>query len=183
MVAGASLNATEVCVKADALACLETDVLVLPGVGAFGQAASRLEHARRAIRQAVQKGLPLIGICLGMQLLLDGSDEGAGPGLGIIPGRVERLRARRVPQMGWNELTDSRDGAVNTAGLRWAYYANSYVASPADPSCVTAWSELDGMRFPAVVRAGTALGVQFHPEKSSRAGVAFLAAALAECAA
>jgi glutamine amidotransferase len=181
--AGRSSTICEVRVDADPLACLSTDVLVLPGVGAFGHAASRLQPACSAVSAAVRDGLPVIGICLGMQLLFDASEEGPGAGLGLISGRVERLRISRVPQIGWNELTEARDDAAVRAGLRWVYYANSFVAAPRDGACVTAWSCVEGERFPGIVRSGTALGVQFHPEKSSAAGVRFLAAALAECGA
>ena len=157
----------------------ETDVLVLPGVGAFGAAADRLAPGRDAMRSAIVNGLPTLGICLGMQLLLDGSDEGRGAGLGVVPGRVTRLHAVRVPQIGWNEVDAvGGDPLFATAPVPMAYYANSYVCRPASPSVVTAWTEHEGDRFPAAVRAGRAVGVQFHPEKSSTPGVAFLRAFL-----
>lgn len=177
-VAGASVRT-----ESDPFACLDADTLVLPGVGAFAPAAARLAPAREAMRAAIADGLPVVGICLGMQLLFDASAEGDGRGLGVMRGRVERLRAARVPQMGWNAVSDVAEPLMRRAPLEWAYYANSYVARPVDEQCVTAWSELDGFRFPAIVRSGRVIGVQFHPEKSSRAGVAFLAAALEECAA
>jgi len=177
-VAGASVRT-----ETDPFACLDADALVLPGVGAFAPAAARLEPARAEMRAAIANGLPVIGICLGMQLLFDASEEGGGAGLGVIHGRVERLRAARVPQMGWNAVTNVKEPLMQRAPLDWAYYANSYVGRPVDETCVTAWSELDGCRFPAIVRRGRVIGVQFHPEKSSRVGVAFLAAALEECAA
>jgi glutamine amidotransferase len=132
------------------------------------------------MRRAIRAGLPAIGICLGMQLLFDASDEGAGEGLGIIPGRVSRLSAKRVPQIGWNALLDARDPLLERAPIEMAYYANSFVCRPTDDSSVVAWSEHEADRFPAVVRAGSALGVQFHPEKSSAAGVRFLHAFLDE---
>ena len=88
---------TDVCVEPDPVRTVDTDVLVLPGVGAFAPAAERLAPGREAAREAVARGLPCLGICLGMQLLFDGSEEGPGLGLGLIPGRVTRLRARRVP--------------------------------------------------------------------------------------
>ena len=156
-----------------------TSVLVLPGVGAFGAAAQRLAPGRDAMRGAITGGLPTIGICLGMQLLFDGSDEGEGAGLGVIPGRVTRLRAARIPQIGWNDLEMmSGDPLFAAAPLPMAYYANSFVCRPVDTSVVTAWTEHEGDRFPAAVRAGQAVGVQFHPEKSSTHGVRFLRALL-----
>jgi glutamine amidotransferase len=157
----------------------DTDVLVLPGVGAFGAATERLAPGREAMRKAIVNGLPTIGICLGMQLLFDGSDEGGGAGLGVIPGRVTRLRAARVPQIGWNEVVPvSGEPLLVAAPLPMAYYANSYVCRPVSAGVVTAWTEHEGDRFPAAVRAGRAVGVQFHPEKSSTPGVAFLRAFL-----
>ncbi len=97
-----------------------------------------------------------------------------------MPGRVERLRAARVPQIGWNAVEEPRDPLFAQAPLDVAYYANSYVCRPADERAVIAWSTHEGDRFAAAVRAGRTVGVQFHPEKSSAAGVAFLRAAVAE---
>ncbi len=166
--------------ESDARHALDTDVLVLPGVGAFGAAIDRLTPAREAIRDALAGGLPCLGICLGMQLLFDSSEEGEGVGLGIIPGRVRRLRAGRVPQMGWNSLEERRDPLLDASALESAYFANSYVCEPCDPSSVRASSVHEGERFPSMVRAGRTVGVQFHPEKSSREGVAFIQAFLEE---
>jgi glutamine amidotransferase len=168
-------------VETDPVRAAESDVLVLPGVGAFGSAAERLAPGRDAMQRAILGGLPTIGICLGMQLLFDESDEGAGAGLGVIPGRVTRLDAVRVPQIGWNavEATDT-EPLFAEAPLPIAYYANSFVCRPVDDRVVIAWSEHEGDRFPAAVRAGRAVGVQFHPEKSSSDGVRFLHAFLDE---
>ena len=173
-------GAVEVRVETDPERAVETDALVLPGVGAFGAAAGRLASGRDAMRDAIESGLPTMGICLGMQLLFDASDEGEGAGLGVIAGRVSRLRAERVPQIGWNTVDDARDPLFEAAPLPIAYYANSFVCRPEDPSSVIAWSEHESDRFPAAVRAGTAVGVQFHPEKSSTGGVRLLHAFLDE---
>jgi imidazole glycerol-phosphate synthase subunit HisH len=174
----------EVCVEPDPTRATKTDVLVLPGVGSFAQAAGRLAVGREAMRDAMLRdGLPTLGVCLGMQLLFDGSEEGSGRGLGIIPGRVTRLAARRVPQIGWNTLEDAHDSIFDAAPLTVAYYANSFACRPTTADTVIAWSRHDDDRFAAAVRAGergNILGVQFHPEKSSAAGVAFIKAFLRE---
>lgn len=170
----------QVLVSPDPVAALAADALVLPGVGAFGAAAARLAAGRSSMRDAVASGLPCLGICLGMQLLLEGSDEGDGAGLGLVPGRVTRLAAARVPHMGWNAIEEPSDPLFAKAPLREAYYANSFVCRPLEPAAVTAWSRHEDDRFAAAVRVGRAVGVQFHPEKSSAAGVAWLAAWLAE---
>ena len=105
-----------------------------------------------------------------MQLLFDESEEGPGRGLGVIPGRVRRLRAARIPQMGWNDVEGEGDALFEGVAPRVVYYANSFVCEPRDGSVVAAWSEYDGDRFAAAVRQGSLTGVQFHPEKSSLAG-------------
>ena len=170
----------DVHVETDPVRAVETDALVLPGVGAFGAAAERLAPGREAMREAVAGGLPALGICLGMQLLFDASDEGNGAGLGLIPGRVSRLQAERVPQIGWNTVDEARDPLFDAAPLAIAYYANSFVCRPEEPSSVIAWSVHEGDRFPAAVRAGGTVGVQFHPEKSSSGGLRLLHAFLDE---
>jgi glutamine amidotransferase len=174
----------EVRVEPDPTRATQTDVLVLPGVGNFAQAAGRLAPGREAMRDAmVRHGLPTLCVCLGMQLLFDESEEGSGRGLGIIPGRVTRLAAHRVPQIGWNTLEDARDSIFDAAPMTVAYYANSFACRPATDDVVIAWSRHEDDRFAAAVRAGekgNVVGVQFHPEKSSDAGVRFIRAFLQE---
>ncbi len=169
-------------IEADPAAAARADVLVLPGVGAFGHAAERLRPGLADMRSAIADGLPCLGICLGMQLLFDASDEGEGNGLGVFPGRVKRLEGGRVPQIGWNTIEDGLDPLLEAAPLATAYYANSYVCHPNDSACVRAWSAHGTARFPALVRAGRTVGVQFHPEKSSTAGVELVRAFLREAA-
>ena len=153
-----------------------TDALILPGVGAFAPAAKRLAPGREAMGEALLSGLPALGICLGMQLLFNGSDEGQGRGLGVVEGQVTKLHATQIPQIGWNRLDDITDPLLVASGLEVAYYANSFVCRPTAEHLpfVSAWSEHDGDRFPASVRRGNIIGTQFHPEKSSAPGVTFV---------
>ncbi|MFN0100033.1 MAG: imidazole glycerol phosphate synthase subunit HisH [Gemmatimonadaceae bacterium] len=164
----------DVVTETDPVASLATDVLVLPGVGAFGAAATRLAPGRSAMRDAILAGLPTLGICLGMQLLFESSEEGAGAGLAVLAGRVERLKARRLPQIGWNTLESVREPLITASGLASAYYANGFVCRPSLPSAVTAWSTHEDDRFAATVRVARCIGVQFHPEKSSTPGRLFV---------
>ncbi len=173
-------DGVEVRIDADPVSAAKSELLLLPGVGAFGSAARALEPGRIVIRDAIAAGLPCIGICLGMQLLFDSSEEGEGEGLGIFAGRVTTLKAKRLPQIGWNTLEDTRDAAFVEAPLATAYFANSYVCRPADPAVVIAWSTHESDRFAAAVRRERVIGIQFHPEKSSDVGVRFLAACVRE---
>jgi imidazole glycerol-phosphate synthase subunit HisH len=172
----------EVILETDPLRAIETDVLLLPGVGSFSAAAARLAESRTAVQAAIKNGLPTLGICLGMQLLFESSEEGPGLGLGVIDGHVERLATRRLPQIGWNTVEQTTDPVLGPVDGQAVYYANSFACRPNDTSVITAWSEHDGVRFPAAVRSGSSVGVQFHPEKSSKPGLALLGAFLSEVA-
>lgn len=170
----ARIPGAEVAVEPDPRQALRTDALLLPGVGSFGPAAKRLEGARAELRAALADGLPCLAICLGMQLLLERSEEAPGVGIGLIPGTVRSLDAAFRPQIGWNNLDQVAHTLLLRARLSTVYYANSYVASPDDSRTVVAWSTHEADRFPAAIAAANTLGVQFHPEKSSLAGVRFL---------
>jgi imidazole glycerol-phosphate synthase subunit HisH len=151
---------------------LAGDAVVLPGVGAFGDAAKRLAPYRERLVEAVENGKPLLGVCLGMQLLFEESAENPGArGLGVIRGRVEKLRGRKVPHIGWNVLAfNDQDPLFN--GLNegtHVYYVNSYAPVPRES--VTVATTTYGSTFTAVVRKRNAWGTQFHPEKSSAAGL------------
>jgi len=161
-------------VSADATA--PADLLVLPGVGAFGLAADCLASAREVVRAQVANGQAVLGICLGMQLLFDASEEDGGAegrGLAVFAGSVTRLRARVVPHIGWTRLEPG--GAA-------MYFAHSYACRPEDASIVRAYAQHDGDRFAAVVQRGAVAGVQFHPEKSSADGLDLLAQLVREVA-
>ena len=151
---------------------LRMDALVLPGVGAFAPAASALGPMASSMRTALAAGFPCLGICLGMQLLFDSSEEGAGIGVGAFRGHVRRLHARRVPHMGWNQVELNRnDPLFNGIGEMPAYFANSFVAEPNDPAEIVAFTEYEGQRFCSAVQRDRTWGVQFHPEKSGQPGL------------
>jgi glutamine amidotransferase len=171
-------------IESDAERVLAARALVLPGVGAFGAAAGLLAPAAPALREALDRGFPCLGICLGMQLLFDESEEGPGAGLGALRGCVRRLEARRVPHMGWNQVQlVASDPLFHGAPEPFAYFANSFVVEPEDDGCVVAYTEYAGRRFPSVVRRGRTWGVQFHPEKSDAAGLRIIRNFLSQAAA
>lgn len=151
--------------------------LVLPGVGAAGSAMEALRRRGlvEPLRAWARGGSPFLGVCLGAQLLLDASDEDDTTTLGVIPGRCRRFPApteggpRRTPHIGWNRVELAR-------GSFDAYFVHAYWLDPADRSVVAGWTDVDGFRFPAIVRTGAIVGAQFHPEKSGAAGRALLAA-------
>ena len=165
------------------------DGLVLPGVGAFPVAMRNIRSVGldQLLRERLAAGVPLLGICLGMQLLFEASTElGATAGLGLLEGEVSALNAvaLRVPHIGWNEVRFER-GSRLTEGLPEAgcafYHVHSYVARPSDPSIVVGRSEY-GEPFATLVERGNVFGAQFHPEKSSRDGLRLLANFAAVCA-
>ncbi len=165
-------------ITADVAEALSCDALLLPGVGAFGSAAAAIAPSRIELKAAILGGMPCLGICLGMQLLFDDSEEGEGKGIGVIAGSVRRLTTERIPHMGWNTIDECSDPILLSSELEMAYFANSYACVPSDMSVVTAWTTHESDRFPVAVRARNVLGVQFHPEKSSSAGVRLVAAFL-----
>jgi len=162
--------------------------IVLPGVGAFAEAARRLEKTGigPAIRDAAGRGAPVLGICLGMQLLFESSEEGGdAPGLALLPGRVARLSGgARVPHVGWNRVEATPRGAGlfgNGSSSSYLYFVHSFVARPASDDLVLARCR-HGESFPAAVGLGRLLGFQFHPEKSGGAGVRLLGQAIGSLA-
>jgi glutamine amidotransferase len=154
------------------------DALVLPGVGAFPEAMRRLTASGLdpVLRERVATGVPLLGICLGMQLLFERSSEHEGsPGLGLLGGEVTALRAPRLPHIGWNEVAFERSCAL-TDGLGGAatfYHVHSFVCRPSQAGDVVGRGDY-GERFVSIVARDHVMGVQFHPEKSSRDGLALL---------
>lgn len=159
-------------VEAEPDAALHADALVLPGVGAFGAAAGRLAPFAPVLRASLAAGHPCLGICLGMQLLYETSEEGEGAGLAALRGQVRKLNARRTPHMGWNDVRVAHaDPLLGDVEAMLGYYANSFVAEPADEESVVAWTQYEQERFPAIVRRERTWGVQFHPEKSGDAGL------------
>jgi imidazole glycerol-phosphate synthase subunit HisH len=156
------------------------DHVVLPGVGAFPQAMRNIRHAGldQVLTNRFRDGGPILGLCLGMQLLFETSDEHEGAtGLGLLPGKVRRLDARgeRLPHIGWNLVTFQRNAKlVEDLGEAAAFYhVHSFVCEPDDDADVIGRGEY-GERFVSIVERGNVMGCQFHPEKSSRDGLALL---------
>jgi glutamine amidotransferase len=155
------------------------DAVVLPGVGAFGACMRALRTAalETVTRAAATDGRPFLGICIGMQMLFDGSDESPDvDGLGVVAGRVTRLpETARLPQIGWNTL-DVTPGSRLCARLpdpAWLYFVHSYAPEPADDAVVAA-SCTYGRRFAAAIERGPVWATQFHPEKSGEVGLRLL---------
>lgn len=154
------------------------DRLVLPGVGAAGSAVRALQASGLwdGVAAAASDGTPLLGICLGAQLMLGGSDEDDAPGLGLLPGRCRVFPARAdggpriVPHVGWNAVDLPRGRRAE------AYFVHGYWLDAADPEIVVGTTEVDGFRFPSLLRSGRMTATQFHPEKSGGFGRALLGA-------
>lgn len=162
-------------VSTDAADVREAPLAVIAGVGHVESAARGLAGARldEALRERVAAGRPVAGICVGMQLLFEASEEG-GRGLGLLAGPVRRLRARRVPHMGWNALAVRAPSRV-LDGLDGCdvYFAHSFAVEPAEAGVAVATVEHDG-EIVAAVEHGALAGVQFHPERSGPSGARLL---------
>ncbi|MCA9795566.1 MAG: imidazole glycerol phosphate synthase subunit HisH [Candidatus Eremiobacteraeota bacterium] len=173
----------EVTVSSAAEDVARATCLLLPGVGAFGEAMARLRQLRldQAIRKAVlEDRIPILGICLGMQLLASlGREGGDTEGLDILPGEVARLEpsqaSERVPHVGWNQVVfeDESNLFEDLESGHDFYFVHSYAFQPRDPGHARAWTPYAG-RFVSVVGHDHIWGVQFHPEKSSKAGLKML---------
>ncbi|WP_129114441.1 imidazole glycerol phosphate synthase subunit HisH [Halegenticoccus tardaugens] len=176
--AGANVTITD-----DPETFAEADGIVLPGVGAFSEGMENAGPFRDALRDARERGQPIFGICLGMQMLLASSEEaerageGEVEGLNFVPGRNVRFaQGQKVPHMGWNRLHVEREHPlVEGVDGEYAYFVHSYYAVPEDREAVVATADY-GIDFPAVVAdgTGTVFGTQFHPEKSGETGLRIL---------
>ncbi|EHL69901.1 imidazole glycerol phosphate synthase subunit HisH [Cloacibacillus evryensis] len=160
---------------------LLADAVILPGVGEFGTAMAELERRgiKEAVIEAAGSGRPLLGICLGMQLLFEAGEESPGAkGLGILPGRVPRFPAEmglKIPHMGWNSVMPLKENRL-LDGLpkgSYMYFVHSFYVKAAERADVSAISEY-GLIFDAAVERGNIFGCQFHPEKSGAAGLVIL---------
>lgn len=171
----------EACITRDPSVILSAERVILPGVGAFGDAMSKLEQYGLVplIREVVEKGTPFLGICLGLQLLFDSSEESPSvKGLSLLPGKIVRFPdsdERKVPQIGWNRLTFPKktrlfDGVEEGS---YVYFVHSYYLNAANREDVAATSDY-GLDFDAAVEHGNLFACQFHPEKSSEVGLRIL---------
>ncbi len=171
----------EVIVTSDPKVILGADKVVLPGVGAFGDCMNNLTEYGlvEVIHEVIARGTPFLGICLGLQMLFEGSEEDPGvKGLGIFPGMVRKIIAPelKIPHMGWNNLENYQGNQLfaNMAGEPLVYFVHSYHAVPEDKELITAVVDYGGMVTAAVGR-GNIQAVQFHPEKSGSIGLTMLA--------
>jgi glutamine amidotransferase len=161
----------------------QADAVVLPGVGAFDPAVQHLRsrHLEAPIKQAIASGKPFLGICLGLQILFDGSEEGQEPGLGIVPGVVRHFRREpeiTIPHMGWNQLNLTQSQLAIWQSLPtqpWVYFVHSYYVDPVDPQVRAATVTHGTQTVTAAIAQDNLMAVQFHPEKSSEAGLQILA--------
>jgi len=160
----------------------DLDAIILPGVGAFPVAMASLKSHKldQAITTHIKANKPFLGICLGMQLMFEGSDEfGSEKGLGILKGWVKKFQSipmHPIPHVGWNSLYVQHSGDI-WKGLPLnmdAYFVHSYRAEVQNSHDVVAYSDYADEKFPAIVQSGNAWGVQFHPEKSGVTGLKFL---------
>ena len=168
-----------VVLTADQDQILSADGVILPGVGAFGACITNLSTAGLApiVRQVVEDDIPLLGICVGMQMLFEVSEEmGTWQGLGLLPGRVRKFPdSLRIPQIGWNQLHIQRPDPL-LAGVddgAYAYFVHSYYCDPANPDHILATTDY-GFEYASMVRRGNIWGAQFHPEKSQQVGIQIL---------
>ncbi len=167
---------------ADPAVVAKAGKLVLPGVGAFGagMAAIRARDLESAIRKAAKRGIPLLGICLGMQFLFEQSDEmGEHAGLSLIPGEVTRFKLNgsglKVPHMGWNQIEhmDNHPLLRDVPSGAHAYFVHSYYCAPANSDHIIATTQY-GRSFTSIVGYEKIFGIQFHPEKSQKRGLQIL---------
>lgn len=156
--------------------------ILLPGVGSFADGMRNLRDRgwiEPLENAALKDGIPVLGICLGMQLLFESGEEGSGArGLGLLPGRVRRLAGgQAVPHVGWNRARSTEAGRPLLGEGADFYFVHSFIAEPG-ADCVVLARTLHGEEFPSAVAGDRAIGFQFHPEKSGRDGLHLLAAAL-----
>lgn len=158
------------------------DAVLLPGVGAFDYAVQqlRLRHLEEPIKKAIASGKPFLGICLGLQILFESSEEGTEPGLGIVPGKVLRFAHEpgiTIPHMGWNQLELTQPECSLWQQLPespWVYFVHSFYVSPTDKSVNAAQITHGSQTVTAAIAKDNLMAVQFHPEKSSTAGLQIL---------
>jgi glutamine amidotransferase len=150
---------------------LEAECIIFPGVGAFDKTMERLLPIKEELVRKLEQDTPCLGICIGAQILFQGSEEGREPGLGFYRGKVIKLKAERVPHMGWNSVR-SDDDILQGVGSPFFYFAHSYHGMPTEDIAIGSTDYFG--QVPTLFLKGRTYGTQFHPEKSSESGIRFL---------
>jgi glutamine amidotransferase len=158
------------------------DAVVLPGVGSFDPAMQHLRSRNlvEPIQDVIASGIPFLGICLGLQILFESSEEGQEPGLGIFPGTVRRFKSEpglTIPHMGWNQLTLTQPNLAlwhDISSEPWVYFVHSYYVDPVNPDLTAATIQHGSQIVTAAIAQNNVMAVQFHPEKSSTSGLKIL---------
>lgn len=164
----------EAVITGDKDAILAADKVILPGVGAFGEAMASLreKELEDVIKTVIENGVPFLGICLGLQLLFEESEESPGvSGLGVFKGKVVKIPdcGLKIPHMGWNDITLTKESRI-LAGNPFVYFVHSYYLTTPETDIISAYTEY-GQRLGIAVERGNVFATQFHPEKSGEAGM------------
>ena len=150
----------------------KAEKIILPGVGSFPSVLKKLNSLRDVILESIKKGKPFLGICLGLQLLFEKSEEGEGEGLKVFKGEVVKFRNVRVPHIGWNRVFKVKDSKIlnGIKDGKYFYFVHSYFVEPLNEEIILTRTEHEGFNFVSGIESKNIFGLQFHPEKSGEAG-------------
>jgi glutamine amidotransferase len=147
----------------------DAECIVFPGVGAFDKTMEKLLPMKEEILDMLKSGIPALGICIGTQILFEGSEEGSSPGIGLFKGRVEKLQCEVIPHMGWNQVVTD-DPLLNGVPDNNFYFVHSFYGNPKEDGITLGTTQYEDFTFQSFFRKYNTYGTQFHPEKSSSSG-------------